>query len=304
VYWLEVSIALHEEESAEIVSEILRPFAQDSSIVMEQLGDAANLDPNAMEPGITVKIYVPGDEDTAELRHQITNSLVQLAPTDEPLTPTFKKLEESDWANAWKENYQPFRIGNHLWIQPSWLEAETHDPEDIILTLDPGMAFGTGTHETTQLCLMALEKYIRPGDRVLDVGTGSGILAIAAVKLGASEVMAIDTDRQAVKAVVENGEMNGVAANLAAYQGTLASAALKRQSWDLLLVNILAPVIIELFEQDNLIDYPSENGRLILSGIITEQIAEIDRVVASAGGQITEKMSMGDWVGLVVERID
>lgn len=297
MYWLEVSV-LTEEESAEIVSELLRPFAQDGSVVLEQLGDEDNLDPNAMEPGITAKIYVPGDEDTAELRQQIIDSLV---PNNFP-TPTFKKLEESDWANAWKENYQPFRIGEHLWIQPSWLEAETYEPEAIILTLDPGMAFGTGTHQTTQLCLMALEKYIKLGNRVLDVGTGSGILAIAAVKLGASEVVALDTDRQAVKAVIENGEMNGVAASIAAYQGTLASVAPQRRSWDLVLVNILAPVIIELFEQNNLMDYAAENGRLILSGIITEQIAEIDRVVDAVGGQITERMSMGDWVGLVVEQ--
>lgn len=299
MYWLEVSLVV-DEETAEIASELLRPFAQDDSVVLEQLGDSQTLDPDALEPDITVKIYVPGDDDTELLRQQIADTLLQanfLNP------PRFHKLEEADWANAWKENYKPFRVGERLWIQPSWLEAEAHTAEDVVLTLDPGMAFGTGTHETTQLCLMALEKYIRRGDRVLDVGTGSGILAIAAAKLGASQVAALDTDRQAVKAVVENGEINGVASRIEVYQGTLAAVSLPQGHWHLVLVNILAPVIISLLEEDGLLDYAAENGRLILSGIIEEQVAAVERAIYAAGGQVVEKMSMGDWAALISERI-
>jgi ribosomal protein L11 methyltransferase len=297
LYWLEVSVTA-DEQTAEIASEILRPFAQDNSVVLEQLGDAHNLDPDALEPGVTVKIYIPGDEDTETLRQQIAASLAHAAFP----TPKFHKLEETDWANAWKENYQPFRVGERLWIQPSWLEALDNSPEAIILTLDPGMAFGTGTHQTTQLCLMALEKYIAAGDRVLDIGTGSGILAVAAAKLGASEVAALDTDRHAVKAVIENGKINQVSSKIAVYLGTLASVSPKRQYWDLVLVNILAPVIIELFDRDDLLEFTAENGRFILSGIIDEQVVEVERAVLTAGGQIVERMSMGDWVALVVER--
>ncbi len=301
-YWLEVSIQV-EEESAELASEVLRPFAQDSSVVLEQLGDIHNLDPNALEPGLTAKIYVPGDEDTSQRRRQIIDALTQAGFANALSQPVFQKLEEVDWANAWKENYRPFRVGERIWIQPSWLEAEKSEPGDVIITLDPGMAFGTGTHQTTQLCLVALEKYIASGDRVLDVGTGSGILAIAAVKLGASEVVAFDTDRQAVKAVNENGRLNQVAGKIAVHQGTLAIVSPRRRYWHLVLVNILAPVIIDLFESNNLIDFVGENGRLILSGIIEEQIVEVDRAIASAGGRVIDKMSMGEWVALIVERV-
>jgi ribosomal protein L11 methyltransferase len=297
LYWLEVSLPV-DEAGAEVVSEILRPFAQDNSIVLEQLGDARDLDPNALEPGVTVKIYIPGDEDSARLRRRIIESLAQV---DFP-PPTFHKLEETDWANAWKEHYQPFRVGKRLWIQPGWLEATENRPEDVVLTLDPGMAFGTGTHQTTQLCLEALEEFISGGDKVLDVGTGSGILAIAAVKLGAGEVMALDTDRQAVKAVIENAELNQTASKITTRQGTLASLSPKKKYWDLVLVNIQAPVIIDLFNDDDLLGYLSDNGRLILSGIVDIQAGEVEAAVVSAGGQLLERRAKGEWIGLVVGR--
>jgi ribosomal protein L11 methyltransferase len=306
MYWLEVSVIVG-EETAEIVSEALRPFAQDQSVVLEQLGDAQNLDPNALQPDVTAKIYIPGDEDTEQLRRQISEALSRLDfPTPLP-PPQFHKLEDADWANAWKDNYKPFRIGERLWIQPSWVEAQGAAPGDVVVTLDPGMAFGTGTHQTTQMCLEALEKYIKAGDRVLDVGTGSGILAVAAAKLGASEVVALDTDRQAVKAVLENAEKNEVGSRIEVFQGTLSAVSPPKDRWNLVLVNILAPVIIALLEEDDLLGYTAEEeagsrGRLILSGIITEQIAGVERAARAAGGHITEQLLLGEWAALVVER--
>ena len=289
-----------DEGTAEIAAEVLRPFAQDGSVVLEQLGDSRTLDPDALEPEVTVKIYIPGDEDTELLRQRIADVLLEAGF---PIPPKFQKLEEADWANAWKENYKPFRVGERLWIQPSWLEAEDQAPNDIVLTLDPGMAFGTGTHETTQLCLMALEQNMTTGDRVLDVGTGSGILAIAAAKLGASEVAALDTDRQAVRAVIENGAINGVASQIAVYEGSLSAVSPPQHHWNLVLVNILAPVIISLLGEDGLLDYAAENGRIILSGIIEAQTADVGRAIDSAGGQVIEKLSMGDWAALIIGRI-
>jgi ribosomal protein L11 methyltransferase len=149
---------------------------------------------------------------------------------------------------------------------------------------------------------MALEQYMTRGARVLDVGTGSGILAIGAAKLGASEVVALDTDRQAVKAAVENGRMNEVSSQIRVYKGTLAEIAPEKGQWELVLVNILAPVIITILEQDDLMGYLAENGRLILSGIIAEQVDAIAQAVQAAGGQLTERFSMGDWVALVVKQ--
>lgn len=300
MYWLEVSLTV-DEETAELISDILRPFAQDESVVLEQMGDAENLDPDALEPGVTVKIYIPGDEDSPELREEIEATLAKADFVSASQKPIYKKLKEADWANAWKENYQPFRVGQRLWIQPSWLEASDPGPKDIMVTLDPGMAFGTGTHQTTQLCLMALEKHLPQGARVLDVGTGSGILAIAAAKLGATDVVAFDTDRQAVKAVVENSRVNGVSSKIAVHEGTLAVVAPQKGAWDVVLVNILAPVIIELLAEGDLMNYAAENGRLILSGIIQEQLEEIEAAVQAAGGEVAERLIMGDWVALVVE---
>lgn len=301
MYWLEVSVKV-EGETADIVCDILRPFAQDDSVVIEQLGDAANLDPNALEPDVTVKIYIPGRDDTNVLRRQIKDALNQANLPKPVPAPKFKKLEETDWANAWKEHFKPFRVGERLWIQPSWMEAQDHGPEDVILTLDPGMAFGTGTHQTTQMCLEALERLVKLEDRVLDVGTGSGILSIAAAKLGASEVVALDTERQAVDAVLENGQINRVASKISVFQGTLSGVSPKKHYWDLVLVNILAPVIISLFEEDDLLAYPTDNGRLVLSGLIGEQVEGVERVIHTAGGQISDEISMGDWVALIVER--
>ena len=302
MYWLEVGLTV-DEESAELVSDLLRPFAQDDTVVLEQMGDVVNLDPDALEPEVTVKIYIPGDEDSAVLRGRV-EAVLSEADVDQifPM-PGYKKLEEADWANAWKANYKPFRVGERLWIQPSWLEPEDAGPDDLMITLDPGMAFGTGTHETTQLCLMALEKYLGKGDKVLDVGTGSGILAIGAAKLGASAVFALDTDRQAVKAAVENGRINGVGPLIEVQQGALAAVGPEKGQWNVVLVNILAPVIITILAQDDLMGYLAENGRLILSGIIREQVVEVTQAVQASGGQVAEQLTMGDWVALVVESI-
>ncbi len=301
MYWLEVSLTV-EEALAEFVSEILRPFAQDDSVVIEQMGDVDNLDPDALEPDVTVKIYIPGDEDSTSLRSQIEAALIDSNPDTSFPKPHYRKLEEADWANAWKENYQPFRVGERFWIQPSWLEAKNRSTDDITITLDPGMAFGTGTHQTTQLCLIVLEKYLTTGAKVLDVGTGSGILAIAAAKLGASQVVALDTDRHAVKAAIENGRINEVSKTIKAFQGTLDVVAPQKGQWELVLVNILAPVILALLREDDLLSYAAENGRFIFSGIIHEQVAEVERAIQTAGGKISEKRSMGDWVALVAER--
>ncbi|MCB9445015.1 MAG: 50S ribosomal protein L11 methyltransferase [Ardenticatenaceae bacterium] len=304
MYWLEISV-ITDGEGAEAVAEMLRPFAYNDGVVLEQLGDETDPNPDALETAVTVKIYVPEDQDTPELRRRIEEVLYHMGRLYPIPPPTFRYLQEEDWANAWKAHYHPFRIGHKIWIQPSWLEAETAvsgkdgiQPGDVVLTLDPGMAFGTGLHPTTQMCLLALEKLVQPGMTVLDVGTGSAILAIAAAKLGAKSLLGIDTDNLAVKAALANVAQNGVADTTAIRQGTLDTVA--QRGWDIVVVNILAPVIISLFQQDGLLDYVAENGRLILSGIIEEQGAALETAVAAAGGQIIETYQVRDWVAYVV----
>jgi ribosomal protein L11 methyltransferase len=298
MYWLEVSVKVN-EETAEIVSEYLQPFTHGAGVVLEQLGDSQNPDLGALLPEVTVKIYIPGDEDSTALRRQIEQTLSEIESPSPIPDPQYQKLEEADWANAWKKDYKAFRVGRRLWIQPSWLEVNEAGPDDIIITLDPGMAFGTGTHATTQMCLQAVEQLVSGGERVLDVGTGSGILAVAAAKSGAAQVVALDTDRLAVKSVIENAAENSVSNQIKAFQGTLTAVS-RRSTWDLVLVNILAPVIISLLTQDNLLNYLSPNGRLVLSGIITEQLAEVEVAVQAMGGKIIQRMADGDWVALIV----
>ena len=177
MYWLEVSV-ITDGEGAEAVAEMLRPFAHHDGVVLEQLGDEADPNPDALETAVTVKIYIPEDQDNPDLRRRIEEVLYHMGRLYPIPPPTFRQLAEEDWANAWKVHYHPFRIGDKIWIQPSWLEQETATPTsvsagvpgkdgiqsgDVILTLDPGMAFGTGLHPTTQMCLLALESWCSRG---------------------------------------------------------------------------------------------------------------------------------------------
>lgn len=302
-YWLEVAVTT-DGEAAEAVAEALRPLAYNEGVALEQQGDPTSLDPTQLEPEITVKIFLPGDEDTPATRRRIEEILYFLGRLYPIPPPRFRKLEDKDWAHAWKEHYTPFRVGRRLWVQPSWEEAGEAGPDDVVLTLDPGMAFGTGLHPTTQLCLQLLEERVGPGMgvgptlRVLDVGTGSGILAIAAALLAAAggqeaEVVAVDTDRLAVAAAAENAARNDVTIDV--HLGSLA--AVEPGQWDLVVVNILAPVIIEMLGS-GLLDYVAGNGCLLLSGIIDEQLPSVTEALAAAGGELVEVRAIRDWVSV------
>lgn len=299
MYWLEVSVTT-DGEAAEAVAEVLRPFAYADGVVLEQLGDQTDLSPDALDPHVTVKIYIAEEDDSPALRRRIAESLYhmnRLYPISEPV---FHQLADEDWAEAWKAHYHPFRVGSRLWIQPTWSEEadNTAKSDDIILRLDPGMAFGTGLHPTTQMCLKALEMVAQPGQRVLDLGTGSGILGIAALKLGADYVLGVDNDKLAVKTAVANAVANGVADRFEGQLGTLAD--LNDKNWDLVLVNILAPVIVDLLQNGDLLSYGGGNGRFVFSGIIDQQATEVEQAIAAAGGIVVQKLNVRDWVSYVV----
>ena len=306
MYWLEICVRT-DGEGAEAVAEVLRPFAYQESVVLEQLGDDATADPDALESVVTVKIYVPEEDDSPELRRRVAEILYHMGRLYPIPEPVFCELADEDWANAWKDHYRPFRLGRRLKIWPTWLPRESDDdvrPDDIVLVLDPGMAFGTGLHPTTQGCLRALEDIVEPGISVLDAGTGSGILAIAAAKLGATEVAAFDTDSLAVRATVDNAAQNGVQHLLHVWRGELDSVRVEesRPSWDVVVANILAPVIIQLLRENGLLDYVAPDGRLILSGIILEQGPAVEGAIAEAGGQVIRTITAGDWVTYIAGR--
>lgn len=312
MHWLEISVRT-DGEGAEAVAEVLRPFAYQESVVLQQLGDESTADPDALEPYVTVMIFVSGADDTPELRRRIEEILYHLGRLYPIPEPVFRELADEDWANAWKAHYSPFRAGRRLKIWPAWLPRESDEdtqPDDIVLLLDPGMAFGTGLHPTTQGCLRALEDLVRPGSSVLDVGTGSGILAVAAAKLGATVIDALDTDELAVGAAIDNATMNDVAHGMGhteqepsihVWRGELDSARQEtgRETWDVVLANILAPVIIQLLGERGLLSHVAADGRLVLSGIIVEQGPDVEAALASAGGKVVDTIVAGDWITFI-----
>jgi ribosomal protein L11 methyltransferase len=203
-------------------------------------------------------------------------------------------VSDTDWANAWKKYYKPTHIGKSLVVKPSW---EVYQPEagEIVIDLDPGMAFGTGTHETTRLCMELLEKYMKSGFAVIDIGCGSGILSIAAGKLGASHVVAIDRDDVAVKVARENVERN----NLSSVVKVLKGDKLRDISFkaDIIIANIIADVIIELSEEVPL--NLKEGGLFLASGIIKDRKLSVVEALEKNGFDIVEESEKGEWVALV-----
>lgn len=204
------------------------------------------------------------------------------------------EVDDEDWATAWKKHYKPFHISDRIVIKPSWEEYSAQEGE-MIIELDPGMAFGTGTHETTRLCSQLLEKYVSAGDTVIDVGCGTGILSIAAAKLGASHITAVDIDEVAVRVTEENCRINGAEKDITALKGVLTDVPEIKA--DIIVANIIADVIIRIM--DNMQYYLKNGGVIITSGIIRERKDDVLEAYA-AGGFVPEAlMELGEWVAIV-----
>jgi ribosomal protein L11 methyltransferase len=216
--------------------------------------------------------------------------------------PHIRFLSETDWAEAWKSNYDVLRVGRRLVIKPTWRDYAPQ-PGDLIIALDPGMAFGSGLHPTTRLCLEAMEDYICPGATVLDVGTGSGILAVAAARLGASHVLALDIDPLAARVAGENIALNQVESIVHVVVGTLEMADLRshQPAADLVLANILAETIIELVPA--LADSLSQQGMLVASGIIADRAEAVVTSLRQNGLSLAERRSQEDWVALIAGKV-
>jgi len=239
-----------------------------------------------------VKGYLCENEELQVKLEQLEESLKTLLQRfpDWVLQVKGLTVKEEDWANSWKVYFKPVRIGRHFLIKPTWEEVEPQ-AEDIILELDPGMAFGTGTHATTSLCLEALEEIVKPGITMFDLGTGSGILAIAAAKLGA-KVEAIDLDPVAVKVAKDNVELNQVGDRVRVQQGDLGSV-LSGQA-DLVVANIIADVILMLIP--DLKRILKKEGEFLASGIIEHRSPEVEEELLKHGLAVLEKRINSGWV--------
>ena len=208
-------------------------------------------------------------------------------------------IDEEDWANSWKEYYKPTRIGNNMVIVPAW-ESYTPLADDIIVTMDPGMAFGTGTHETTKLVIELLEKYVHNGDRVLDVGCGSGILAICASKLGAAECFACDIDSTAVRVANENIEKSGLKNITCRQSDLLKQVETDKGRYDIVCANIVADIVIRL--SDDIEKYMNDDAVLLASGIIVERENDVIDALANRGFYVHEKLIENGWCAIVFKK--
>ncbi len=208
-------------------------------------------------------------------------------------------VNEEDWANSWKDYYKPIRIGERIVIVPAW-EKYQKRPEDIIVTMDPGMAFGTGTHETTRLVIRLLEQYARPGQRMLDMGTGSGILAICGAKLGVTECRAYDIDHVAVRVAQDNILVNECENVICEQSDLLKSVDLSEGAYDLITANIVADIIIRMIPDVG--RYMKDDGVLLASGIIEPRAADVVAAFEAHGFVIQEKTTENDWCALAVRK--
>jgi len=295
--WIEVSLEV-DGEAAEAVADLLQRFGH-QGVAIEQAGFPIEVWPDEIPPAdrLIVRAYFPDDERAEDARQKLREALYYMSRLYPIPEPAFRVVREEDWATAWKAHYHPVRLGRRLVIRPAWAELPDLRPDDVVLVLDPGMAFGTGTHPTTQLCLIALEELLEgwPAVDVLDLGSGSGILGIVALKLGARRVLALDTDPIAVTATLDNAALNDVADRLTAQQGSLDTLQSTARHFDLALVNILAKVIVALCDQ-GLGRVLRPGGVGLFSGIIEEQAGEVEAALRRTGLEPVGRRTLGDWV--------
>lgn len=242
---------------------------------------------------ITIKAYFQETEDLPEkienIRRKVPNCIVNV-----------NKVDPTIWEDSWKKYYKPLKIGKNIIIKPSW-EDYDKDEEDLIIHLDPGMAFGTGTHETTKMCVISLEDFIKKDDIVYDIGCGSGILSIVSAKLGAGKVIGVDLDPMSVRIGKENVVLNNVEDKVQIFKGNLFNNLDIDEKADLIVANIIAEVIIGMSK--NIGQYLKKQGIFITSGIILDKIPLVEEALRSNGFKIKKTNIQGEWACVVAEKI-
>lgn len=290
--WLEVSVSVI-PEAAEAVAEVLSRYAPQGVVI-----DLGKGDDDAAKP-VTVKAYLVVDDDIAARRQHVAEGLWHLHHIWSVIPePTFMPIADQDWTAGWKESIPVMHLGKRVVIKPSWREY-TPQPGEIVLEMDPGMAFGTGLHPTTQLCAEALEDLVRPGMRVLDLGTGTGILSLVAARLGAAEILAVDNDINAVAVARRNARANAVAHKIRVLHGSLAEVG---EMYDLVAANILAHIIVDM-ARSGLATRIRLGGLLVVSGILEEQAVDVEAVLMEKGLQVTERRQRDVWMALIARKV-
>ena len=243
-----------------------------------------------------VSFYLDEDDDIPAMMAKVKEALEELKPFTDLGACTFaeSETEDKDWINNWKQYFKPFTV-DHILIKPTWETVPEEHKDKLLIQIDPGTAFGTGKHETTQLCIRQLEKYVKPGVRILDLGTGSGILAIAARALGAGRVDAMDYDDVAVWAAVQNAARNN--SQLMIYKSDLLRGCVGEA--DLIIANIVADVILRLVP--DLRSHLKPNGRFLCSGVLLTRAADVREALSVAGFAVVEQREDGEWCAILAE---
>lgn len=306
--WIEVQVKTT-TEAVETVTNILYE-AGACGLVIEDPNDITHfetndekwdyIDPKLLESdfeGVIVKGYFEESEDLID-KIELIKDNIEMIPTyqlDKGLGEvTTSEIEEQDWSETWRKYYKPKRIGEKVVIKPTWEEYEKQE-EDIIIELDPGMAFGTGTHETTMMCIRQLEKYIHKFDTVFDIGTGTGVLAIASAKLGAVNTIAIDLDEDAVRVAKQNVVKNGVANTVQVKHGDLLEIIDGKAN--VIVANIIADIISILAK--DIKKFLENDGVFISSGIILDKIPDVKKSLEENGLTVVDEIKIGEWACLV-----
>lgn len=311
VKWSELSIHTT-HEAIESVSNILHEAGasgvviEDSEELMREredmFGEIYDLNPNDFpKEGVILKAYLPATSFLGESIEELKLAINNLVNFDINLgqnVVTISEVNEDDWATAWKKYYHPVKISERFTIVPTWEEYVPVSTDELIIELDPGMAFGTGTHPTTVMCLQALEKTVVPGQLVVDVGTGSGVLAIGASMLGAKHVHALDLDEVAVRSAKENVALNKVESTTEVVHGNLLDTV--KEPADVVVANILAEVIMKF--TDDAFQIVKEGGTYITSGIIGAKKEQVKESLEASGFVIHEVMMMEDWVTILSKK--
>ena len=299
--WVEASLTVSAEQ-AEAVAEVLGRYLSNGVVVEQDTLPNTRDEINRLEPVARVFGYLLNDSSLHQKQSQLEEALWHLSQIQSLPTLKYKPIQDEDWMASWKKHYRPMKIGKKLVIIPAWIDKEF--PGRIPIRINPGMAFGTGTHPSTRLCLQLLEQTVRSAQNVIDIGCGSGILSIAALKLGAKYVLAVDNDPPAIQATQENRENNQIYENLEIGLGSVSeirSGQFSIRSAPIVVVNILASIIIKLLNE-GLTDLMDAGGQLILAVILDTQVQDVLTASNQYGLVLQRIHAYRDWAGLLLEK--
>jgi ribosomal protein L11 methyltransferase len=298
--WLELSCVV-EPEAVDAVAEVFGRFGRGVAIDQPVM-DAPDWDGGWVDPtkNVVVKTYLPADTDAARVSRLLEEAVWHLGRLRHVEPLQIRELGESDWAHAWKRFFFPHRVGRRLVIVPSW-RRRARQPDDLIIRLDPGMAFGTGLHPTTRMCLALLEDEMFAAANVFDFGCGSGILSVAAVRLGAASVEAVDIDEVAARVARENALRNRVARRISVHHGNLGTDWWPRRApFDVVVANISALVLKRMRDEVSRLAKPGTIA--ILSGVLDRDVADVIAAYQDADWSHVSTLTEGDWTATTLRR--